>query len=50
MQNKYSSNIAIAIAPCKGIGLNLLCFIYGISSLPLFFSKVISLPTIAKAI
>ena len=32
------SNIGLfSIAPCKDITLNLLCFIYGISSLFLFF-------------
>ena len=48
------SNIGtFTIAPCKVITLNLLYFIYGISSLLLFLialSKVIALPTIAIAI
>ena len=51
MQNNYSFNYCIA--PCKGISLNFLCFIYGINSLLPFLialSKVIALPTIARAI
>ena len=41
--------VLFSIAPCKVIALNLLCFIYGISSL-LLFSKVIALPTIATSL
>ena len=49
------SNIGLfSIAPCKVITLNPFCFLFGISSLLLFWwlslSKVIALPTIAIAI
>ena len=47
MRNNFAS------VPCKAIALNLLCFIFGIISLILYFiylSKVITLPNVAIAI
>ena len=55
IQNNYVAiqSLIFSIAPCKVITLNPLCSLFGISSLLLFdgsLSKVIALPTIAKAI